>query len=71
MAQEITPETTDSTRDADRIYNLNLELKEAKREKKIATQMHNGEIRRIQAEIDEILNREQVIPDAATDAGTE
>ena len=52
------PETTDAARDAERVYNLTLDLKRAKREKKEAVRMHNEEIRRVQAEIDEIINRE-------------
>lgn len=60
-----TPETTDAGRDAQRVYNLTLELKEAKNTKKQAVRMHNEEIKRIQAEIDEILNREPVVPDQA------
>ena len=57
------PETTDASRDAARVYNLTLDLKRAKQEKKVASRMHGEEIRRIQAEIDEIINREPVVPD--------
>ncbi len=58
-----TPETTDIARDAERIYNLTLDLKRAKQEKKAANRMHNEEIKRVQAEIDEIISREPVLPD--------
>lgn len=58
------PETTDADRDAERVYNLNLDLKRAKSEKREAVRMHNEEIRRVQGEIDEILNREQSQEDA-------
>lgn len=57
------PETTDATRDAERVYNLTLDLKRAKAEKREAVRMHNEEIRRVQAEIDEIINREPSQPD--------
>ena len=60
---QVIPETTDAHRDADRVYNLTLDLKRAKSEKKEAVRMHNEDIGRIQAEIDEILSREPVIPD--------
>jgi hypothetical protein len=60
------PETTDAARDAERVYNLTLDLKRAKREKKEAVRMHNEEIRRVQAEIDEIINREPSLPDEDT-----
>lgn len=60
------PETTDATRDAERVYNLTIELKEAKAQKKQAIRMHNEELRRIQAEIDEILNREPSQEDTPT-----
>ena len=58
------PETTDAQRDAERVYNLVLDLKRAKQEKNTAVAMHNEEIARVQAEIDEIINREPVVPDA-------
>ena len=61
--QQPEPETTDAARDAERVYNLTLDLKRAKREKKEAVRMHNEEIRRIQTEIDEIINREPSQPD--------
>ena len=57
------PETTDAQRDAERVYNLTLDLKRVKREKKEAMRMHGEEIRRVQSEIDEIINREPVVPD--------
>ncbi|RTL07624.1 hypothetical protein EKK58_00185 [Candidatus Dependentiae bacterium] len=63
------PETTDAARDAERVYNLTLDLKRAKREKKEAVRMHNEEIRRVQAEIDEIINREP--SQADEDSGAE
>lgn len=65
--QQPEPETTDVARDAERVYNLTLDLKRAKREKKEAVRMHNEDIRRIQAEIDEIINREQSQPDEPTE----
>lgn len=61
------PETTDAARDAERVYNLTLDLKRAKSEKKEAVRMHNEEIRRVQAEIDEIINREPSQPDEPAD----
>lgn len=51
-------EVENTSDDATRVYNLNLELKRAKREKKQTTKMLSEEIKRIQAEIDEILTHE-------------
>ena len=65
------PETTDATRDAGRVYNLTLDLKRAKQEKRAAMRMHNEETRRIQAEIDEIINREPSQPDNPAGEGAE
>lgn len=49
--------TVDLVRDAQRVYNLALELNTAKRAKREAMRMHNEDIRRIQAEIEEIISR--------------
>lgn len=59
----VVPETTDAQRDAERVYRLVLDLKRAKQEKKVATRMLGEEVKRIQAEIDEIINREPVVED--------
>lgn len=55
-AEEV--EVSDQSQDAQRVYQLTLELKYAKRAKKEANRMNNEEVKRIQAEIEEIINRE-------------
>ena len=43
----------------DRIYNLTVELKEARRTKKTATKEANEEIKRIESEIEELIEAEE------------
>lgn len=47
----------------ERIYRLNLELKEAKDDLKRTSRMLREEVKRIQAEIDEILNQNPDAPE--------
>lgn len=43
--------------DAQAVYNLLIELQQAKKEKKTLMKMHTENVKRIQAEIDEIIDR--------------
>lgn len=47
------------TTNKDRVYNLTVELKEAKRAKKQANKDANEEIKRIEAEIEEVIEAEE------------
>lgn len=48
--------TDSKTSKEEKIYNLVVELEEAKKNKKISMRVHNEEIKRIQAEIKELLD---------------
>lgn len=51
-------EAVEEASPAAKVYALTLDLKQAKGEKKVAMRALSEEIKRIQAEIDEVLNEE-------------
>lgn len=57
----------DEQRDILRVYNLVLELKEARQAKKIAVREHTEEINRIQAEIEELINKDNSVAEDAAE----
>lgn len=55
-------DTSQSTKE-EKIYNLVVELEEAKRDKKDVVKAHNENIKRIQAEIKELLTENNALND--------
>jgi hypothetical protein len=55
-------DTSPSTKE-EKIYNLVVELEEAKRDKKDVVKAHNENIKRIQAEIKELLTENNALND--------
>ena len=54
------PETTQTTKE-EKIYNLVIELEIAKKNKRDVVKAHNEEVKRIQAEIKELLTENEAI----------
>jgi hypothetical protein len=46
------------TSNKEKVYNLYIELKEAKNDKKVANKAHNENIKRIEGEIDDLVDEE-------------